>query len=113
VQLTARAFGRFRRGLLLMGHENRQFRMRKNMAGCAAKDHLAKSALGVGTLDEKIGMEFRRIFEDGFACGAGLHAARDKLNWRAISLQAAGQILALRTIHTPASYRQEDHPLGL
>jgi len=49
----------------------------------------------------------------GFACGAGLHAAHDQLNRSAISLQAAGQILALRTIHTPAFYRQEDHPLGL
>jgi hypothetical protein len=113
MQLTARAFDQLRRRLPLMCHENRQFRMRKNMAGCAAKDHLAKSALGVGTLEEKIGVEFRRKFEDGFACGTGRHAARDQFNWSAISLQAAGQILALRPIHTPAFYRQEDHPLGL
>jgi hypothetical protein len=66
--IPARAFDQSRHRLSLMGHENRQLRMRENMAGCAAEDHLAKSALGVGPLDEKIGMECRRIFEDGFAC---------------------------------------------
>jgi hypothetical protein len=47
-----------------MCHENRQFRMPEDMAGRSAKDHLSQPALGIGTLDEQIGVQVGGILED-------------------------------------------------
>jgi hypothetical protein len=47
------------------------------MAGSSSEDHLSKAALGVSSLDEKIGVQLGCVFEDGLACRLTVHSAHD------------------------------------
>src|SRR5688572_6427864 len=54
-----------------VSHEHRQRRVRQDMAGCAAQDHLPQTALRVGAFYEKVAAERLGAREDGFARSAG------------------------------------------
>ena len=61
-----------------MRHQDRQGRMRKDVAGGAAEDHLPQAALGIGALDQQVALPRRRLRQDGLAGAAALGRDRDR-----------------------------------
>ena len=61
-----------------MRHQDRQGRMREDVAGGAAEDHLPQAALGIGALDQQVALPRRRLRQDGLAGAAALGRDRDR-----------------------------------
>src|SRR5262245_19522064 len=94
-------------------HEHRQFRVAENVAGGAAKDHLAQSALGVGALDQEIAAQRLRVGQNRLARQAAVKTDAQRFCRHAIKLQIATQLLPGWSGHRRAAFdRQYDDAAG-
>src|SRR5262245_52093205 len=104
-----RIFGRDRS----VCHEHRQLRVAENVAGGAAKDHLAQSALGVGALDQEIAAQRLRVRQNRLARQAAVKTDAQRFCRHAIKLQIATQLLPGWSGHRRAAFdRQYDDAAG-
>src|SRR5262249_4718965 len=81
----------------LVREQDRNRRLHDDMARGAAEDQLPEPALGIGPLDEQVGIEGLRLLEEGLARGSSTALYMARPHREPMQREGARQLLAGRT----------------
>src|SRR5262245_1672923 len=97
----------------LVGKEYRQLGSAEDVAGGAAENHLSKSALSIGTLDQQVGALGLGLGEDGLARPAAARLHRLIACCNAVGFEMGYRVLGARARHDMTLDAEQRHALGL